>query len=313
MDKCQNITENGFLILAFSTYETGQFLLFTAVLVMYLMTILGNMVITALVCLFPQLHTPMYFFLSNLAIADVIHVSVTLPMLLSILLTRDNRMSFSSCMAQVSFFSLSIIIDIFVLTAMSYDRYVAICRPLQYSFIMRKDVYSSMTLCSWLISGINAAMNGFITSLLSFCRTQSVDHFFCDQKTLCDITSSDATSRYILMLCQDIIFVSLPFLLIITSYVFIIVTILKIKSSRGRMKAFSSCTSHLTTVILFFGPIIAMYAKPESKGSKELDKMLTLLYTAVVPLLNPFVYTLKNKDILQAMRNLTRKRNRIFI
>ncbi|XP_077310040.1 olfactory receptor 1J21-like [Lithobates pipiens] len=313
MEECSNSTENIFYISAFSISKTGQCLLFTAVLLMYLMAVLGNMTIAVLVRLVSQLHTPMYFFLSNLAITDVIYVSVTLPKLLSILLTQDHWMSFSACMTQVYFFSLSAACDILLLTSMSYDRYVAICKPLQYSLLMSKNVCISLALSPWLISLTNATINVLVTSLLSFCLTQKVDHFFCDQKLLYAITSSDATSRNILMLCQDVLLASFPFLLIMTSYVFIISTILKIHSSEGRLKAYSSCTSHLTTVILFYGPIIILYGKPESEGSKELDKLLTLLYTAVVPMLNPFVYSLRNKDILNAIKNIERKWNMISI
>ncbi|CAI9615766.1 unnamed protein product [Staurois parvus] len=210
---------------------------------MYLTTFLGNMTIALLVGLVPRLHTPMYFFLSNLAVSDVIFVSATLPKLLSILLTHDHWMSFSSCMTQVYFFSLSGSCDIFLLTSMSYDRYVAICQPLQYSLLMSKDVCLSLALSTWLISVTNAAINALSASLLSFCLTQKVDHFFCDQKALYEIASSDVTGRYILMTCQDVLLASFPFLLIMTSYFFIISTILKINSSEGRVKAYSSCTS----------------------------------------------------------------------
>ncbi|XP_077310031.1 olfactory receptor 1J21-like isoform X1 [Lithobates pipiens] len=311
MEECLNSTENGFYISAFSISKTGQCLLLTAVLLMYLMTIVGNTTIAVLVCLVPQLHTPMYFFLSNLAITDVIYVSVTLPKLLFILLTHDHWVSFSACMTQLYFFSLSAASDVFVLTSMSYDRYVAVCKPLQYSSIMNKDVCLSLALSTWIISATNAIINLLSTSLLSFCFTQKVDHFFCDHKALYAITSSDVTSRNIVLLCQDVLLASFPFLLIMTSYVFIISTILKIHSSEGRLKAYSSCTSHLTTVILFYGPIIIIYGKPESEGSKEVERLLTLLYTAVVPMLNPFVYTLRNKEILNAISSIKRKRNMI--
>ncbi|XP_040178057.1 olfactory receptor 50-like [Rana temporaria] len=313
MEECSNITENVFYISAFSISETGQCLLFTAVLLMYLMTVFGNVTIAVLVCWVPQLHTPMYFFLSNLAISDVMYVSVTLPKLLFILLTHDHWMSLAACMTQVLFFSLSAASDVFLLTSMAYDRYVAICKPLQYSLLMSTNVCLSLSLSPWLISATNAAANVLTTYPLSFCLTQNVDHFFCDPKELYAITSSDTTSRKIFMLCADVLLALFPFVLILTSYIFIISTILKISSSEGRLKAYSSCTSHLTTVILFYGPIIILYGKPESEGSKELDKLLTLLYAALVPMLNPFVYTLRNQDVLNAIRNIKRKRNLIFL
>ncbi|XP_072280916.1 olfactory receptor 5V1-like [Pyxicephalus adspersus] len=301
MEKCLNGSEIIFYILAFSTSEAAQCLLLIAVLVMYVMTVLGNTIIVTLVCLVPQLHTPMYFFLGNLALADIMHVSITLPKLLSILLTHDNRMFFSSCMAQVFLFSFSTVVDIYILTCMSYDRYLAICKPLQYSLIMSKNVYISMALCCWLISAINAGINAIVVSSLSFCQIQTVNHFYCDQKSLYTATSSDTTSGNMLLIFQDVFIAALPFMFIITSYVFIISAIMKIQSLNGRRKAFSSCSSHLFTVIIFFGPAIVFYGKTESEHSKELDKLLSLLYTAVVPMLNPFVYTLRNKDINKAI------------
>nr|DBA14872.1 TPA: hypothetical protein GDO54_004149 [Pyxicephalus adspersus] len=313
MENCSNSAGNAFHILAFSTSKTAQYVLITGVLMMYLLTIFGNAIIITLVCLVPQLNTPMYFFLSNLAFADILHVSVTLPKLLSILLTHDNLMSFAACMTQVYFLSLSAVCDIFVLTSMSYDRYVAICKPLQYSSLINKNVCNAITLFIWIMSTLDAGINVIATSLLSFCPPQKIDHFFCELTTLYSISSSDTTSRNILLVFQIILLVSLPFFLIITSYTFIISTILNIQSSKGRHKAFSSCTSHLTTVILFFGPIIILYGKPESEQTKELDKLWSLLYTAVVPMLNPFVYTLRNKDILNTIRNVTRKWKLFFI
>ncbi|KAM5140851.1 olfactory receptor 1J21-like [Mantella aurantiaca] len=312
MEECSNSTKNEFYISAFSISEFARCLLAIAVLLMYMVTVLGNMIIALLVFLVSQLHTPMYFFLSNLAVSDVIYVSVSLPKLLSILLTHDHQMSFSACITQMYFFSFSGGCDIFLLTFMSYDRYVAICKPLQYFLVMSKDVCISLALSAWLISATNAAINALSTSLLSYCLTHNIDQFFCDLKELYAITSSDTTRINILILCQDILVACFPLLFIITSYVFIISTILKIRSSEGRLKAYSSCTSHLTTVILFYGPIIVLYGKPHSEESKEMDKLLALIYAAVVPMLNPFVYTLRNKDVLNAIRKIKRK-NMIFI
>ncbi|CAI9560247.1 unnamed protein product [Staurois parvus] len=223
-------------------------------------------------------------------------------------------MSFSACMTQVYFFSLSAASDIFLLTSMSYDRYVAICKPLQYSLLMSKDVCLSLALSTWLISVTYAAVNVLAASLLSFCLTQKVDHFFCDVKELYAISSSDVTGRNILLLCEDLLFAAFPFLLILTSYVFIISTILKINSSEGRLKAYSSCTSHLTTVILFYGPAIVFTAnqslkgKPESEGSKELDKLLALLYTVCGPNAQPICLLFEEQRyFLKAIRSIKRK------
>ncbi|XP_075061998.1 olfactory receptor 1F1-like [Mixophyes fleayi] len=310
MNKCENSTEEEFHILGFSTSATEQLLLFIGVLVMYLLTLLGNLVITTLICLVSKLHTPMYFFLCNLSIVDVTYVSSTLPKLLSITITQDNRISFQSCMAQLFFFTFCAICDIFVLTSMAYDRYVAVCRPLQYTLIMNKRICITMAACCWLVSAMNSLLLTLLTSVLSFCDSHKINHFFCDLKTMTALSSSDTKSREIFMLFQDILIAFIPFSLTITSYVYIISTILKIHSSEGRLKAFSSCTSHLTTVILFYGPILFVYIKPESDHSKEQDNLISMIYVAVVPMINPFVYTLRNKDVLGAIRKLTNfKRN----
>ncbi|XP_063786006.1 olfactory receptor 1G1-like [Pseudophryne corroboree] len=306
MDECPNSTVTEFYIVAFSVYEEGQLVLFIGVLLMYLLTVTGNILITILICLVPQLHTPMYFFLCNLSVADILYVSSTLPKLLSIFVTKDNSMSFPACITQVLWFTLSVLCDMFTLTSMSYDRYVAVCKPLQYLMIMSRRMCIIMAASSWLISTTNALMYAILTSILSFCSSHKIDHFFCDMKTLYTITTSDTTSREILMLFDDIFLAFLPFSLTITSYVYIISNILKISSSGGRFKAFSSCTSHLTTVILFYGPVIFLYAKPQSERYKEADKLLSLLYMAVVPMLNPFIYTLRNKEVLGAITKIAR-------
>ncbi|XP_075062001.1 olfactory receptor 1G1-like [Mixophyes fleayi] len=306
MGECPNSTMIEFQILAFSTSATRQLVIFIAVLLMYLISVKGNVIITTLICLLPQLQTPMYFFLCNLSIVDVIYVSTTFPKLLSILITQDKKMTFPACITQVYFYSWCVACDILVLTSMSYDRYVAVCKPLQYHLIMNRRKCIMMAASSWLLSAINSLMNALLTSVLHFCYSHKIDHLFCNLKTLFSVTTSDTTSREILMIFENMFFAFLPFSLTITSYVHIISSILKICSLEGRLKAFSSCTSHLITVILFYGPIIFLYAKPENEQYKEQDKLLSLLYMGVVPMLNPFVYTLRNKEVLVAIRKITK-------
>ncbi|XP_073507032.1 olfactory receptor 1G1-like [Phyllobates terribilis] len=308
MDECPNNTATNFQISAFSTSETGQLLMFIVVLLTYLISVMGNLVIIIVISVVHQLHTPMYFFLSNLSMADVIYISSTLPKLLSILATQDSRMSFPGCITQVYFFLTSAVCDILILTSMSYDRYVAICIPLRYSMIMNRRMYMLMATFSWLMSSMNSLMYSCLVSTLSFCSSHTLDHFFCDLHALYAITTSDTRSREIIMIIEDILFAYVPFTLTITSYIFIISTILKIRSTEGRLKAFSSCTSHLTTVILFYGPILFLYIKPKSTDSKQQDQILSLLYVAVVPLLNPFVYTLRNQEFLASLRCMARIR-----
>ncbi|KAM3924682.1 olfactory receptor 1G1-like [Leptodactylus fuscus] len=300
MNNCINGTLKEFNILAFYTSTAGQIALFIAVLFMYLMTVIGNVIIITLVCSVTQLHTPMYFFLCNLSTADIAFVSVTLPKLLSIIVTKDHMISFQGCITQLYCLLLCGQAEIFILTCMAYDRYVAICKPLQYAMIMRKNVRFAMSAFSWLIGIFNSLWHSMIAASLPFCNSNEIDHFFCDLKTLSMLSASDSTNRDILTSVQSVFIGCLPFSLIVISYVYIISTILKIKSSKGRHKVFSSCTSHLTTVILLYGPIIFLYMKPETYRSREDDKLLSIVYVAVVPMLNPLVYSLRNKDVLDA-------------
>ncbi|XP_040271860.1 olfactory receptor 1361-like [Bufo bufo] len=309
MNLCENKTVTDFYILGFSTFETVKIPLFLGIMIMYLLTILGNLVITTLICLVSKLHTPMYFFLCNLSFVDVMYVSSTLPKLLSITITQDNKISFDGCIAQLFFFTFSAVCDIFVLTSMAFDRYVAICKPLQYTLIMNRRVCITMSAFCWIVSAMNSLLLTLLTAVLKFCNSNKVSHFFCDLKTMTGLSSSYTTSRKTFMLIEDIIIAFVPFSLTITSYVQIISTILKIRSPETRLKAFSSCTSHLTTVILFYGPILIVYMKPDSEHSKEQDNLISLLYVAVVPMLNPFVYSLRNKDVLNAVRNVVSRKD----
>ncbi|XP_077325900.1 olfactory receptor 5V1-like [Lithobates pipiens] len=304
MNNCTSNTLKEFFIAGFEILPNGQILLFIVLLLLYLFTVMGNLTIVTLVSVVSQLHTPMYFFLCNLSSADIAYITVTFPKLMSIYLTQDHRITFRACITQLYFFLLCGQADIFILTCMAYDRYVAICKPLQYSLIMNKVVCSVMVAFSWLMGILNSLLHALIASSLPFCHSHEIDHFFCDLKTLNTLSGSNSKNRDILTTVQSIFIGCLPFLFIVVSYVNIISTILKIKSSNGRLKAFSSCTSHLTTVVLFYGPIIFLYMKPESGTSRASDKLLSILYVAVVPMVNPLVYSLRNKDVLVAISKI---------
>lgn len=309
MNNCSTLKE--FFIAGFEIFPNGQILLFIVLLLLYLLTVVGNLTIVTLVSVVSQLHTPMYFFLCNLSSADIAYVTVTFPKLMSIYLTQDHRITFHECITQLYFFLLFGQADIFILTCMAYDRYVAICKPLQYSLIMNKAVCNVMAAFSWLIGILNSLLHALIASSLPFCYSNEIDHFFCDLKTLSILSGSNSENRDILTTVQSIFIGCLPFLLIVVSYVFIISTVLKIKSSNGRLKAFSSCTSHLITVVLFYGPIIFLYMKPESASSRASDKLLSVLYVAVVPMVNPLVYSLRNKDVLVAISKVKQYFNKV--
>ncbi|XP_063797637.1 olfactory receptor 1C1-like [Pseudophryne corroboree] len=296
-----------FHLLAFSISADLQLVLFIGILVMYLLTVLGNLIITGLIYLTPQLHTPMYYFLCNLSVQDIIYVSSVLPKFLSILVTGDARITFPACITQMFFFAFCAVSEFTLLSSMAYDRYVAICIPLHYITIMNKSLCIILFSISWFVGFLNSLSYAVLVSTLSFCNSQDISNFYCDLKTMIALSSDDITYIKMLVYVESIFLGLTPFVLILVSYTCIIATVIKIRSSAGRVKAFSSCSSHLTVVILFYGTSLSSYMVPESQYSPEQDKFLSLLYTAVVPMLNPLVYTLRNKQVLRAMDNILKR------
>ncbi|XP_073413310.1 olfactory receptor 5B12-like [Dendrobates tinctorius] len=305
MSDCPNgSSKYEFHITTFSMSLWSQLQLFFGILIIYLITLIGNLTIVLLVSLVPNLHTPMYFFLSNLAVVDVTSTSASIPQLLFITWTQDHRISFSCCMTQLFFFLLCANGEIFMLTSMAFDRYVAICKPLQYLLIMKKNVYIGMAISCWLLGLLNSSLHTLLTSFLHFCYSNIINNLYCDLNSLVDLSTTDTVSRKLFIFFEICIIGFVPFALTVISYVFIFSAILKIHSSAGRMKAFSSCTSHLITVILFYGPGTFLYMKTDSEDSKDQDLLLSMLYMIVVPMLNPLVYSLRNKEVWGAIVKL---------
>ncbi|KAG9467337.1 hypothetical protein GDO78_015153, partial [Eleutherodactylus coqui] len=297
MNDCPNgSSEHEFTIVVFSMSSSVELELFLGILIIYLIAILGNLAIVFLVSLVPKLHTPMYFFLSNLAIADIASTSTCVPKLLFITMTQNHRISFSCCMIQLYFYLFCVNAEVFTLTSMAYDRYVAICRPLQYYTIMRKNVYIAMAASCWLFGALNSLLHTILTSLLQFCHSHEINNFYCDLDSVITLSTSNTESRKIFIFFEVCSIFLVQFILTIISYVFIFSAILKIRSSAGRMKAFSSCTSHLITVILYYVPSLFLYMKTDSEESKEQDTLLSMIYLVLVPMLNPLVYSLRNKE-----------------
>ncbi|KAM4749145.1 olfactory receptor 13F1-like [Rhinophrynus dorsalis] len=297
-----NTLQRKFHLLAFSRDTVVQVGLFIGVLLMYLLATLGNMMITALVCLESHLHTPMYFFLCNLSVQDIVYVSAILPKLMDITITGDTSISYPGCITQLFVFGFCVGTEYLLLIFMAFDRYAAICIPLRYSLIMNKCVCFLMASASWIIGVVNSLSYALLISNLSFCNVQEINHFFCDIRTVIKLSCSETPVIKFMILVDLVVMGFLPFLLILTSYAFIISTILKIRTTSGRLKTFSSCSSHVTIVLLFFGTSLSLYTKPESENSQEQDKVLSLLYVALVPMLNPLVYSLRNKEVLKAMK-----------
>ncbi|XP_030042680.1 olfactory receptor 5AP2-like [Microcaecilia unicolor] len=303
-----SVTE--FILLGFSDHPLLQGLICWMVLLVYLVSVLGNFVFLMLMCADPHLHKPMYFFLSNLSILDICCPSVTLPKLLDTFLAQSKSISFHACMTQLFFFQSFTGTELFLLSAMAYDRYVAICNPLRYSLIMKKSICILLAGGSWVIGCLEILPIAHMISKLFYCGSNEINHFFCDPSVLMKLSCSDPYKVEILILVEGTTVAFIPFLLTLMSYIFIINSILKIQCTEGRHKVFSTCSSHLTSVVLFYGTILCLYMRPTSMYSPAQDKLFSLLYTALIPMLNPIIYSLRNREIkntLSKIQSKTRK------
>ncbi|KAG8429236.1 hypothetical protein GDO86_000732, partial [Hymenochirus boettgeri] len=305
MDEMGNYTlHRDFQLLGFLRYKNLQLVIFISVLWMYLFTLCANLVIIILVCLVPQLHTPMYFFLSKLSVQDIIYVTAILPKLIDITLTGDNRISYPGCITQMFLYVFCATVEFLLLTFMAYDRYVAICIPMRYCIIMKKSLCVSLAAVSWLIAAPNSMMYCWLVSKLIFCGDQKINNFFCEVKTLLELSCSNINHIRIILLVLGLLLGVLPFSLILISYTNIISSVLKISSSERKFKFFSSCFSHITVVVLYCGTTLSFYLKPDTPDLQETDKLLSLLFVVFTPLLNPLVYSLRNKDITNASKRM---------
>ncbi|XP_029435703.1 olfactory receptor 1019-like [Rhinatrema bivittatum] len=300
MSQINQTTVSEFIIQGISEYPELQNFLFIVLLLIYLVTLMANLAIITVACVDSLLHTPMYFFLCNLSLLDMCYTTVTLHKVLLSFSTGNNTISFISCMVQLYFFTAFACTEFFLLTVMAYDRYVAICRPLHYMVVMNKKVCCLLSVVSWTIGFLDTMTYPILTSQLSFCGSNEIKHFFCDLTALLKLSCSDTSIIEVLLLIEGVLFGACPFLLTLMSYVFIISTIMKIHSVEGRRKAFSTCSSHLTVVVLFYGTIMFTYMTPTSMLSLNQNKLFAMLYTTVIPMLNPIIYSLKNKQVKNA-------------
>ncbi|XP_078510097.1 olfactory receptor 5V1-like [Lissotriton helveticus] len=299
----ENQTEaNKFAIVGFEGVQQLQTILFVTFLVIYLITLLGNLLIMANVYFNRHLHTPMYFFLTNLSFLDINCTTIILPNMLALFFQGKNLISLTECLFQVYFFLAIVSTELLLLAIMAYDRFVAICNPLRYMAIMSKAVCIRLAVGTWIVGLVDPIPHIILLSGLSFCSSHTINHFFCEMTALmmlsCSSTETLETTSYILGSVLGL----LPFSLVMISYVNILMAVLRIQSAQGRRKAFSTCTSHLTVVILFYGSLSSAYIRPTSTFSMNDNKLLSLSYTAITPLCNPFIYTLKNKDFKNALR-----------
>ncbi|XP_030047869.1 olfactory receptor 1361-like [Microcaecilia unicolor] len=293
-----------FLLLGFSIFHHQQMVLFTIFLVMYTMAVVGNFSIMTTIWLDPRLHSPMYFFLGNLSLIDTCFTSVTMPKLLFTLLTGDASISFTGCFCQMFFFVLFGENEAFLLAVMAYDRYVAICVPLRYAELMNQRLCAALVASSWSAAFLHSLLHTVNTSHLSYCGRQRIHHFFCDVTALLKISCSDTSASELVIFTEGSLVVMGPFLFILSSYVAILVVILKMHSAEGRKKAFSTCSSHLTVVTLFYGTIMFIYIRPSSSYSDNYDGIVSVVYSVVTPMLNPFIYSLRNTEVKGALRKV---------
>ncbi|KAM6172542.1 olfactory receptor 8G50-like [Erethizon dorsatum] len=286
-----------------------QIPLFLLFLGIYVLTVVGNLGMIALIGLSSHLHTPMYYLLSSLSFIDLCHSTVITPKMLVNFVVEKNGISYPECMTQLYFFSVFVISECHMLAAMAYDRYVAICNPLLYNVAMSSQV------CCWLVAGVYSM--GFVGATahticmvrVLFCKADVINRFFCDLFPLLELSCSTTFINEVMVLCLSAFNIFLPTLTILTSYIFIIASILRIRSTAGRSKAFSTCSSHISAVAVFFGSAAFMYLQPSSVSSMDQGKVSSVFYTIIVPMLNPLIYSLRNKDVKVAMRKILQKIN----
>nr|XP_021510282.1 olfactory receptor 1468-like [Meriones unguiculatus] len=271
-----------FLLLGLPIPPEHQHLFYALFLAMYLTTVLGNLLIIVLIQLDSRLHTPMYLFLSNLSFSDLCFSSVTMPKLLQNMQSQVPFISYAGCLAQMYFFLFFADLESFLLVAMAYDRYVAICFPLHYTSIMSPKLCGSLVVLSWVLTTFHAMLHTLLMARLSFCEDNVIPHFFCDMSALLKLACSDTYS------------------------------ILKVPSARGIRKAFSTCGSHLSLVSLFYGTVIGLYLCPSANNSTVKETVMAMMYTVVTPMLNPFIYSLRNRDMMGALVRVLCKKKILF-
>ena len=296
-----------FILLGFANFPELQEQLFGVFLVVYLVTLIGNAMIIVIISLEQSLHVPMYLFLLNLSVVEVSFSAVIMPEMLVVLSTEKSSISFVSCFAQMYFILLFGVTECFLLGTMAYDRFAAICHPLSYPMIMNKSVFMKLVMFSW-VSGIMVAtvQTSWVFSF-PFCGPNEINHISCETPAVLELVCADTFLFEIYAFTGTVLIVMVPFFLILLSYIRILSAVLKMPSTTGRQKAFSTCTSHLTSVTLFYGTANMTYLQPKSGYSPETKKLMSLAYSLLTPLLNPLIYSLRNSEMKRALMKLWRR------
>ncbi|XP_075404239.1 olfactory receptor 9G1-like [Tenrec ecaudatus] len=299
-----NSTVTEFILVGFTTDPMIQLVLFVVFIGVYSVTMVGNSTLIVLICNDSQLHTPMYFFIGNLSFLDLWYSSVYTPKILVTCISEDKSISFGGCVAQFFFSGALAYSECYLLAAMAYDRYMAISKPLLYFQAMPIRLCAFLVAASYLGGFINSSVITQRTFAMNFCGNNIIDDFFCDLLPLVKLACGRKDGYQIVLYFLLALNVITPTVLILASYLFIIATILKIRSTQGRLKAFSTCSSHLISVTLYYGSILYIYCRPRSSYSMERDKIVSTFYTVVFPMLNPMIYSLRNKDVKEALNKL---------
>ncbi|XP_069068365.1 olfactory receptor 5AP2-like [Pleurodeles waltl] len=297
-------TVTEFILLGLSDDPILQKALFILFLLMYIIGVQGNSVIFSLITTNPKLHSPMYFFIANLSLVDISLTTITVPKLLLNILTQIKTISFPLCITQLYFFVAVASIESLFLGLMAYDRYVAICNPLRYTAVMNTRVCAKLACSTWLTGFLNSLLHSGMISVLSFCGPNQIQNFFCDIPPLLKLSCSDTTANELVIFTESSMVILTSVLSIVVSYALIIITICRMRSSEGRLRAFSTCSSHLMVVALFYGTIVFTYIRPRSSYSLGKDKVVSVIYTTVTPMLNPFIYSLRNEQVKDALRKV---------
>ncbi|XP_053255161.1 olfactory receptor 1019-like [Podarcis raffonei] len=296
------ITE--FVLLGFTDNKSLQFILFILFLLIYLLTLVGNIGMVTLIRVDSRLHTPMYFFLCSLSFLDVGYSTVIAPRTLMIFVAESKTISFTGCALQFFFFCIAVSCECCLLGVMAYDRFIAICNPLLYTALMSRKLCYLLVAGSYVTGCVNAVVHTSLMFNLSFCRSNIINHFFCDEPPILKLSCSDTTVIDIFHFAFSAALILVTILAISISYTYILIAILRIRSAEGRHKAFSTCASHLTAVTIFYATGAFMYLRPSSKYSVEQDKIISVFYTLAIPMLNPLIYSLRNKEVKEAFKRL---------
>ncbi|XP_069484952.1 olfactory receptor 5AP2-like [Ambystoma mexicanum] len=299
-------TVKEFILLGLTDEPSLKIPLFVVFLLVYIITFLGNIGIITLIRISPRLHTSMYFLLSNLSFVDLCYSSVITPNMLTNFLLEDRSISVNGCVTQLFSFVFLGSTEVYLLTVMAYDRYIAICNPLLYSVIMNTRKCTCLVAAAYFAAFLNAMIHTCCTFMLSFCGSNKIIHFYCDVPPLLKLSCSDTSINDVVLVLFAGGSIVVSLVIVVTSYFHIVSAILKIHSSEGRQRAFSTCSSHFVCVILFFGTLVFMYLRPSSTFIMDQDRVASVFYTSIIPMLNPIIYSFRNQEVKDAIRKLMR-------